>query len=52
VTENGINMYLETERRINVGFYEKHGFYTEQTITVSGIDLPIWEMVRPPQSRK
>lgn len=50
--ENGYYMYLETETQDNVGFYEKHGFYTEQIITVAGIDLPIWEMVRPPQSRK
>lgn len=48
--EYGYYLYLETETEDNVGYYEKHGFYTEQTITVPGIDLPVWEMVRPPQS--
>lgn len=42
-------LYLETETKENVGYYEKHGFYVEQMINVKGLDIPMWEMVRPPQ---
>jgi ribosomal protein S18 acetylase RimI-like enzyme len=41
--------HLETESEETVKFYEKHGFYIQQKINLSKINVPMWEMVRPPQ---
>lgn len=42
-------LYLETESEETAMFYEKHGFYTEKKINVDRINVPMWEMARPPQ---
>ena len=40
-------VYLETETEGNVGYYERLGFeVVEQTIS-TGLNLPIWLMMRP-----
>ena len=39
-------IYLETEAESNVGFYERLGFEVVDEITASGLDLPVWLMVR------
>ena len=40
-------VYLETETEGNVGYYERLGFeVVEQTIS-TGLNLPIWLMIRP-----
>ncbi|TVR57889.1 MAG: GNAT family N-acetyltransferase [Spirochaetaceae bacterium] len=44
-------LYLETESEESVRFYERHGFRTEQKIVVSHIDVPMWQMIRPPNAR-
>ncbi len=44
-------LYLETESEESVRFYERHGFHTEQKIIVKHIDVPMWQMIRPPAAR-
>lgn len=39
-------VYLETETEENVRIYEHFGFRTARRITLPGIDLPMWQMVR------
>lgn len=40
------SVYLETETEENVRMYEHFGFRTARRITLPGIDLPMWQMVR------
>ena len=42
----GIALYLETETEDNVKMYERFGFKLVKQITLPGINLPMWEMVR------
>jgi len=42
----GIALYLETEAEDNVKMYERFGFKLVKQITLPGINLPMWEMVR------
>jgi len=42
----GIALYLETETEDNVKMYEIFGFKLVKQITLPGINLPMWEMVR------
>lgn len=42
--------YLETETEDNVGWYRHFGFEVVEQVTATGLDLPIWLMVRPPSS--
>ena len=44
----GTPLYLETETEANVPFYEKHGFKVIERVTLPGLELPMWEMVREP----
>ena len=44
----GLPLYLETETESNVRWYERFGFKTVKQITLSRLDLPLWEMVREP----
>lgn len=39
-------LYLETETKTNVKFYEKFGFQVKKELIVPVIHQPIWEMVR------
>jgi ribosomal protein S18 acetylase RimI-like enzyme len=41
-------VYLETETENNVQIYEHFGFEVLNKVTLSVIDLPMWEMVRKP----
>ena len=43
--QSEIPVYLETESKKNVGFYEKLGFEVLKKITVPILDLPMWEML-------
>jgi GNAT superfamily N-acetyltransferase len=45
VDEAGIPAYLETDRRENVGFYEKSGFSVTEQAVILGV--PNWFMTRP-----
>jgi ribosomal protein S18 acetylase RimI-like enzyme len=47
--ESNRYLYLETESEGTAMFYEKHGFNTVQKINVDRINVPMWEMARPPQ---
>lgn len=47
----GRPIYLETETRSNVDFYEHRGFEVIEEIVVTGLDLPVWLMIRSPQPR-
>ena len=42
----GSALYLETETEDNVKMYERFGFKLVKQITLPGINLPMWEMVR------
>ena len=42
-------LYLETETEDNVRWYTGHGFDVIKQISLPGINLPMWEMVRNPQ---
>ena len=42
----GFALYLETETEDNVKMYERFGFKLVKQITLPGINLPMWEMVR------
>jgi ribosomal protein S18 acetylase RimI-like enzyme len=42
----GRPIYLETETRSNVDFYEHRGFEVIEEIVLTGLDLPIWLMIR------
>ena len=46
----GRPIYLETETRSNVGFYEHRGFEMIEETVVTGLDLPVWLMIRRPQT--
>ena len=48
---DGRPIYLETETRSNVVFYEQRGFELIEEIVVTGLDLPVWLMIRGPQPR-
>ena len=41
-------IYLETETKQNVQFYEKHGFRIIKQINLPIVNHPMWEMVRKP----
>lgn len=41
----GVGAYLETQRELNVGFYECFGFELVKKIMID--DLPMWLMFRP-----
>ena len=43
-------IYLETETEGNVGYYEGLGFRVIDEIAATGLDLPIWLMIRPPET--
>jgi ribosomal protein S18 acetylase RimI-like enzyme len=45
-----IPVYLETETEGNVKMYEHFGFKVLQQIKLPVIDVPMWEMLREPQS--
>ena len=42
----GFPTYLETDRILNVGFYESRGFRVEEQIALLGV--PVWRMWRAP----
>lgn len=46
----GLRLYLETETEENVRMYEHLGFGLLQRITLPIVDLPMWEMVKEPQT--
>ena len=46
----GTLIYLETETAENVNMYERFGFKLIRQITLPVINLPMWEMVREPNS--
>ena len=41
-----VAIYLETETESNLAFYHHLGFEVVDEVTASGLDLPIWLMVR------
>jgi ribosomal protein S18 acetylase RimI-like enzyme len=43
---DGVPIYLETEVEENVRFYEGHGFEVIEQIDATGINIPIWILVR------
>ncbi len=45
----GLNLYLETEKEENLRFYEKHGFTVLERINLPKLDLPMWLMFRKHQ---
>ena len=45
---DGTWMYLEAESERMVRFYERLGFRVLQRVQLPEIDLPLWEMERPP----
>lgn len=47
----GLTCYLETLKRSNLAFYEKHGFQIVHNGRVRGGDMPFWAMRRAPISR-
>jgi len=40
-------VYLETETERNVAFYENLGFGVVEQTVATGLDLPLWLMIRP-----
>ena len=44
----GFYLYLETETEKNVAMYKRFGFDVIRQITLSILDLPIWQMLREP----
>lgn len=44
----GLPVYLETETENNVSLYEHLGFRVMRKVTLSQLDLPMWEMLREP----
>ncbi len=42
--------YLETETEENVRYYEHLGFDVVEEVTAAGLDLPMWLMIRRPES--
>ncbi len=46
----GIPIYLETEIEKNVKMYERFGFKLVNQITLSLINLPMWELIREPKT--
>jgi ribosomal protein S18 acetylase RimI-like enzyme len=46
--QSGLPLYLETESEDNVRMYEHLGFRVLKEIVLPIIDLPMWELVRPP----
>ena len=40
-------VYLETETERNVAFYEDLGFNVVEQTVATGLDLPLWLMIRP-----
>lgn len=46
----GIPLYLETETEKNVNMYVRFGFKLVKKITLPVIDLPMWEMIREPET--
>jgi len=44
----GIPIYLETETEDNIKMYERFGFKVVKQITLTVINLPMWDMVREP----
>jgi len=47
--QKGLYLYLETETKRNVAFYENHGFTLLEEVSLKTLDLPAWLMVRAPQ---
>ncbi len=45
----GLSLYLETEKEENLSFYEKHGFTVLEKINLPKLDLPMWLMLRNPR---
>lgn len=45
-----LQLYLETETEENMKMYEHFGFRLLNKITLPIVDLPMWEMVREPQT--
>ena len=43
-------VYLETETAGNVGYYEHLGFEVIEEIVARGLDLPLWLMLRRPDT--
>jgi len=48
--QSRIPIYLETESESNVKWYERFGFQSVKQIQLPVINLPMWEMVRKPQT--
>lgn len=46
----GLPCYLETHVQRDLPFYEKHGFKTVFQGQIPGSDIPMWTMLREPQS--
>jgi ribosomal protein S18 acetylase RimI-like enzyme len=44
----GRALYLETETEENVALYQKYGFRVLKSPRLPVVDLPFWEMARPP----
>ena len=45
-------VYLETETESNVAYYEHLGFAVVEQIVATGLNLPIWLMIRRPPTAK
>ncbi len=43
--------YLDTHRESNVRLYERYGFVVQRRASVRGHSVPVWGMLRPPQTR-
>ena len=48
--QHGKYIYLETETEDNVKLYERFGFKVIKKVSLVGINLPMWEMVREPET--
>lgn len=46
--EQSLPVYLETESESNVAMYEYFGFQVVERVTLTSVDLPMYEMVREP----
>lgn len=49
--EQGVALYLDTDKEENVAFYEKFGFKVIKKIKVPIIAHSMWEMIREPEGK-
>ena len=45
--QESTSIYLETEAEDNVGWYQRFGFEVIDQIAATGLDLPVWLLMRP-----